>query len=124
MGQSLSEAVTVEQIATTEDTDNPVFEATVPGVQLNFLFPPDEPQDMWIHYVRSEHDGGMSAVLDYFCREYECTSLRFLTPLNDHLPSKLHGFERKTIQTPRGPTEVLDGEWDPDATNEGDESVE
>jgi hypothetical protein len=115
MGQSLSEAVTVEQIATTEDTNDPVFEATAPGIKLNFLFPPNEPQDMWIHYVRSEHDGGMSAVLDYLCSEYECTSLRFLTPLNDHLPSKLHGYELKTIQTPRGLTDVIDVEWDPDA---------
>ena len=103
--------ITVEQIATTEDTGDPVFEARCGEAYLTFLFPPEEPHDVWIHHVHSPEPGGMSAMLDFICEEYECESLRFVNVLNDNLLEKVDGgtvveetFAGETIQ-------CLDVEW-------------
>jgi len=87
--ESGSEQITVKQIARTEDTDDPVFRAESDYASMTFLFPPEEPHDVWIHTVRSSENGGMSDLLDHICREYDCRKIRFVNVLNDNIEKKL-----------------------------------
>lgn len=85
--------VTVEEIARTQDTATSVFRAEHDSASMTFLFPQDEPQDVWVHTVRSRERGGMKRLLDHVCSEYGCESIRFVNTLNDHLKDRLDGAE-------------------------------
>ena len=117
MVMTMSE-ITIEQIDTTRDTGEPVFRAESDRAECIFVFPREADRDMIIHNIRSEERGGMSELLDHICRKYECSLLRFSTPLNDILYDRLHGFEEKSemVDTTNGEMlwEYLDGEWQVD----------
>jgi len=114
-----AQSITVEQIARTQDTDDPVFKATIGDSYLDFLFPSDRSDDLWIHMVQSRNKGDMKRMLDYVCREYECRRVRFCTPVNDTLAERLTGFthESEVIDDPDSPYhgslfESLVGVWE------------
>ncbi|MFW6152992.1 MAG: hypothetical protein ACOC42_01395, partial [Halobacteriota archaeon] len=86
---------------------------------MDFLFPKDRDEDIWVHMVRSPERGGMKAMLDHVCTEYECQTVRFCTPLNDQLANRLDGFEHESevIDDPESPFhgstfESLVGTWE------------
>jgi len=99
---SESHSVTVEQVGRTQDSDDSVFRATIGESWLDFLFPTDRDDDLWIHMVQSDERGDMKRMLDHICREYECERVRFCTPLNDTLAERLDGFthESEVIDDP------------------------
>lgn len=111
--------VTIQQIATTEDTGDAVFRAESDNARMSFLFPTGREHDMLIHTVSSDEKGGMKSLLDAVCREYDCEYLRFSTPLSDQLPNALSGFEKVVETIEDGPMagepwECLDGTWNVD----------
>jgi len=123
---SESHSVTVEQVGCTQDSDDPVFRAAIDESLLNFLFPTDRDDDLWIHMVKSDERGDMKRMLDYICREYECERVRFCTPLNDTLAERLNGFEAESevIDDPGHPMdghvfESLVGEWQVKSSGSG-----
>jgi len=114
-----SDDVTVERIATTEDTGDPVFEARCGDAYMTFLFPPEEPHDIWVHHVASPESGGMSTMLDYICDEYECELIRFVNVLNENLAETVTGGTIVEETVPAGSEfagetiRCLDVEWQP-----------
>jgi len=114
-----SRVVTVEQIGTTERSDNKVFRAECGDSWMDFLFPTDKDEDIWVHMVESAEHGGMKAMFDYICQEYDCESIRFCTPLNETLENRLNGFEHESeiVDDPGSPFhgdrfESLVGTWE------------
>jgi hypothetical protein len=94
--------VNVEQIDRTEDTNDPVFGADIGSASMTFLFPTEEPHDVWVHTIRSPEPNGMKRMLDHICDEYDCEYIRFVNVLNDNIESKLDGAEvvEETVPEP------------------------
>jgi len=99
------QSVMIEQVDRTQDTSDPVFQAAIGESWLSFLFPTDRNDDLWIHMVQSDKRGDMKRMLDHICLKYECTRIRFCTPLNDSLAERLNGFrhESEVVDNPDSP---------------------
>jgi hypothetical protein len=117
----LNNSVTVREIGRTEDSDDSVFRATIGESWLDFLFPSDRDDDLWVHMVESTERGDMKRMLDHICQEYECRRVRFCNPLNDTLAERLNGFEHgsEVFDDPDSPFhgsrfESLVGIWEAD----------
>lgn len=113
----MSQQITIEEIDTTEDTGESVFRVEQGEAWMVFMFPREKPHDLWVHVIHSPEAGGMKAMMDYVCEEYDCRTVRFVNILNENLKRVLDGFESVEETVPEShPLEgdfmvCLDGEW-------------
>lgn len=110
--------VTIQEIGQTQDSGDTVFRAEYGDAWMEYLFPSDRDDDIWIHMVNSRERGGMKAMLDHVCAENDCETVRFCTPLSDQLMNRLDGFKEETeiIDEPGNPMngmvfESIVGTW-------------
>ena len=112
-----------EQIASTEDTGDPVIRAEFEDTGSHAEIIIDQQYNLLrVGFVESEADGDMRRILDDATQQLGITTLRFLNPLTEYgsqIEDRLHGFEKEVEEFPHpdGGTieiETLVGEWDPD----------
>ena len=119
-----------EQIATTEDTGDPVIKAEFEDVGSHAEIIIDQ-QDkiLRVANVDSRSQGDMRRILDDVTQQLGIYTLRFLNPLTEYgsqIEDRLHGFEKdvEEFSHPDGGTvkiETLVGEWDPDRGSDTEE---
>jgi len=113
-----------EQIATTEDTGDPVIRAEFEDTEsyVNAVICNDR-ETIRVTHVKSFYDGDMSRILDAMTRQLDTTDVRFMIPLGSDLRNHLHGYEKTTEKhvDPNGgivEVEVLVGNWEPSEYDE------
>lgn len=111
-----------EQIATTEDTGDPVVKAEFGDVGSHVKFIIDQQEGILrVANVDSRNKGDMRRILDETTQQLDIYTLRFLNPLTEYgstIEDRLHGFEKEVEELPHpdGGTvkiETLVGEWEP-----------
>ena len=112
-----------EQIATTEDTGDPVIRAEFDDVGSHAEIIIDQQNGILrVANVDSGNKGDMRRILDETTQQLGIYTLRFLNPLTEvgsPIEDRLHGFEKEIeeIQRPNGETvkcETLVGIWNPE----------
>lgn len=111
-----SRRLSFDRIATTEDTDDPVIRAELPdtGSWMTVILE-TEPETIRVAYVESKARGDMAWMLDEVVRQMGWNDVLFLSPLNDQLVDRLHGFSEETEYIEERGEELtyLEGVWHP-----------
>lgn len=108
----MAEAV-VTEIATTEETDLPVFEVQVGEAYANVIC---NDGTLWVPHCAAPGESRLKDVIDRAVKQFGLTRVKFSNVINPALGEKLDGFEEVEEQHPAIDESVtcLVGEWEVD----------
>lgn len=112
----MARKLSIKQIATTEDTDDPVVRVEFGAVEsrLDAILPGyPEVEAIHVWWVESAVRGDMSTMIDELCSQLECAKVVFLSPLDfSDIRDRIDNYEEVTVDTPEGKQERLVCQWD------------
>lgn len=114
----MNDDIELKEIAETEDTNDPIFEARLAsGSYVNFGFF-EESEGIRIFHVKSQNEGDMAHLMENIVQHFGEDRIEMYNVISRQLKERLHGFEEQEeiVQTHMGPQKVtvLRGRWETD----------